>query len=197
MKKMLLAGILLFVLAALPVGTAQAATGSAYPWKDHAAPYTFLFGNHFDSHQQSQLQAGSTLVGFLYIHYTGETIDGIPVAEHMDCSTNPSACLAGWVIQGVPAQATMVGMDEMNMGMSQFCVSAATQRQLVGYSHFHWLDGPADDMGLSMGQAYPGYFLKLTARATFYFRHHPGDMPVLVTPGMDTTTHANVTVCEN
>lgn len=191
MKKILSAVILLIALAVLPAGPVLADTGSAYPWNNHAAPFTFLFGNHIDSHQQSQALTGGQLQGFLYIHYTGETINGIPVAEHTDCSADPSACVVGWVFQGVPAQATVVGMDEM--GMAQFCVNAATSRQLIGFSHFHWLGDPADDMGLQMGQSYTGYLLKLTARTTFYFRHH--DMQFLVTPGIDTTTHANVTAC--
>jgi hypothetical protein len=195
MKKMLLAVLLLITLTVMPAGTAQATTGSTYPWNNHAAPYTFLFGNHIDSHQQSLLTFRGKLVGYLYIHFTGEIINGIPVAEHMDCPTNPSACVAGWVIQGVPAKATVVGVDMANMSMSQFCVSSATKRILLGYSHFHWLGDPFDDMGLSIGQTYSGYLLKLTARRTFYFRHHPGDMPVLVTPGIDTSTHANVTTC--
>ncbi len=195
MMKMLLAVVLLMTMAVLPAAPVQAATGSAYPWKDHAAPYTFLFGNHIDSHQQSQVSSGGRLQGYLYIHYTGETINGIPVAEHMDCSTDPRACLVGWTIQGVPAQATVVGIDGTNMGMSQFCVSAATKSRLVGYSHFHWLGDPPDDMGLVLGQTYSGYLLKLTALTTFYFHHHPNDTPILVTPGIDTTSHVNVTTC--
>jgi hypothetical protein len=50
------------------------------------------------------------------------------------------------------------------------------------------------DMDIQLGQLYSGYLLKLTARATFYFNHHGGMF--LVTPGVDTTSHANVTSCD-
>ena len=192
MKRILLVILLLAVLAALPNEAVLAAAGTGYPWKDHAAPYTFLFGNHIDMHQQSQKIDGGLIQGFLYIRYTGETVNGIPVAEHTDCSMDPASCVVGWTFYGVPAQGTVVAMDEM--GMAQFCASAATLRRLVGYSHFHWLGDPPDDMGLQVGQTYSGYLLKLTARATFYFRHH-GDHLILVTPGVDTTSHANLTAC--
>lgn len=189
MRKLAILAILLALVLVLPTAGVLAATG--YPWRDHAAPYTFLFGNHIDTHQQSHLVSGGGLQGFLYIHYTGETIDGIPVAEHIDCGTDPSACLVGWALQGVPARATVTGFDDM--GMAQFCVSPEVARRTAGFSHFHWLGAPEDDMGLVQGQSYSGYLLKLTAVDTFYFQHH--DMTTLVKPGIDTTSHANVTVC--
>ncbi len=191
MKNMLLVILLLAAFVALPNSAVRASAGTAYPWKDHAAPYNFLFGNHIDTHQQSQKLAGGQLQGILYIRYTGETIDGIPVAEHTDCSMDPAACVAGWVFQGVPAQAAVVSMDEM--GMPRFCASAAILRKLVGFSHFHWLGEPMMDMDLLVGQIYSGYLLKLTALSAFYFRHH-SEM-ILVTPGVDTASHANITPC--
>jgi hypothetical protein len=190
MKKTFLAILIITALAALLNAPAMAGTG--YPWKDHAFPYTFLFGNHIDSHQQSKKVDGGQIQGFLYIHYTGETINGIPVAEHTECSADPSSCSAGWTFYGVLAQGRIVSKDEM--GMVQFCTSASTLRRLVGYSHFHWLGDPMDDMGLQTGKEYSGYLLKLTATSTFYFRHH-GEM-ILVTPGIDTTSHINVTTCK-
>jgi hypothetical protein len=188
MKKLTYLAIFLAILFALPTSAALAATG--YPWKNHASPYTFLFGNHIDSHQQSQKLSGGQVQGYLYIHYTGETIDGIPVAEHMDCSSDPSACLVGWVIQGIPATGTVVSKDEM--GMASFSVETDAARQLVGFSHFHWLGQPMEDIDLEVGQTYSGYLLKLTAVSTFYFRHH--DMLTLVKPGIDSSSHANVVV---
>ncbi len=192
MKNILLAILLLASLAALPNGAVLASAGTGYPWKDHAAPYPFLFGNHIDTHQQSRLLSGGQLQGFLYIHYTGETIDGIPVAEHIECPTDPAGCVVGWTFQGVPAQGTVVSKDEM--GMPQICISPAVLRRLAGFSHFHWLGDPMMDMDLLVGQTYSGYLLKLTARATFYFRHH-ADHLILVIPGVDTTSHANVMAC--
>ncbi len=190
MKKLSLA-LLLIAALMLPAKPSLAASGNAastsYPWRDHAAPYTFLFGNHIDMHQQTQLSGGS-LQGFLYIHYTGETIDGVPVAEHIDCSATPDDCTVGWVLSGVPAQGTVVATDAM--GMPLFRIDTPAARTLVGFSHFHWLGLPLEDMDLQVNQSYSGYLLKLTAVAKFYFRHH--DMLFLVTPGVDTESHANL-----
>jgi hypothetical protein len=190
-KKLLFSLVLIFAILIPFRSNALAASGSSYPWRDHAAPYTYLFGNHIDSHQQSETIDGGQIQGYLYIHYTGQTINGIPVAEHTDCSMDPTSCIVGWQIQGVSARATAVSMD--SMGMAQFCASAFTLRSLNGYSHFHWIGDPMMDMDIQIGQAYTGYLLKLTARTTFYFNHH--DSMVLVTPGVDTVSHANVTSC--
>lgn len=40
------------------------------------------------------------------------------------------------------------------------------------------------------GMTYDGYFLELTAKNTFVFRH--GDEEILVTPGIDLATHLNI-----
>lgn len=193
MKKFFVAFILLAALLTLPTGMVLAGSGSAYPWNSHAAPYAFLFGNHIDTHQQSQAVKGGPLQGYLYIHNTGQTINGVPVAEHIDCSTDPTGCKVGWSLYGVPAQAKVVSFDAM--GMPQFCMSASTLRQLTGYSHFHWLGNPYMETDLQVGASYSGYLLKLTAVNTFYFQHMSGMDPLLITPGIDTTSHANVTPC--
>ena len=52
--------------------------GDMYPWRNHAAPYPFQFGNDIDTHQQSRLRVDGSLWGFLYIRYTGVvTADGL------------------------------------------------------------------------------------------------------------------------
>ncbi len=191
MKKLIFSGLLLALFVSF-TGSARAASGSSYPWNDHAAPYTYLFGNHIDTHQQSQFMDGGQIQGYLYIRYTGQTINGVPVAEHSDCSMDPSSCLVGWQIQGVSAQATAVSFD--SMGMAQFCASASTLRNISGYTHFHWIGDPMMDMDIQLNQPYTGYLLKLTARSTFYFNHH-GSM-FLVTPGVYTVSHAKVTACK-
>ena len=58
-----------------------------------------------------------------------------------------------------------------------------------GYSHFHW-DGPMSAMGLEIGQAYEGYYLELTAKDNFAFRH--GSDLIYVTNGLDLATHTNI-----
>jgi len=177
----LLAGVLL-VLAG---GVAYAA---GLEWRDHAAPFSFLFGNHIDAHQQSRVKDGN-LQGFFYIQLTGgHTTDGIPVAMHGDCTMSPDACVAGWSIMGVPTTALLAGLD--SMGHPLWCVDASTLAKRPGYSHFHWLGAPEHAGELDIGQEFQGYLLQLRAIDTFYFMEHGGS---LVTPGIDTTSHYNIT----
>lgn len=78
------------VRALLGYGSANAA---GYPWKNHAAPYDFLFGNDIDGHQQTRLQQDGSLVGFLYIKFTGViTSDGYPVATHVNIVASFPSC---------------------------------------------------------------------------------------------------------
>jgi len=57
------------------------------PWRQHQAPFDFVFGNMIDGHQQSRLGRDGSLSGFLYIGHTGVvTRDGYPVATHADCN---------------------------------------------------------------------------------------------------------------
>jgi hypothetical protein len=179
----------LLATAALVAWTAPV-SAAGYPWRDHVAPFDFLFGNEIDTHQQShQVGGDSRIQGFLYIHYTGEIIDGIPVGEHTDCGAMPEACVAGWSFNGVRAEGTFIAHD----GLPLFCVDAQTVRRKRGDSHFHWLGDPAMGMGLVPGQTYDGYLIRLVAHDTFYFRHH--DDLTLVTSGIDTLSHANVEAC--
>ena len=64
-----------------------------YPWKNHAFPFDFLFGNHIDTHQQTQLKKDGEIFGFLYITLTGRTIDGLPEARHCDQNTPSDECI--------------------------------------------------------------------------------------------------------
>jgi hypothetical protein len=185
MNKVLVTALVICILLveATPVSAAS------YPWRDHAKPFDFLFGNEIDTHQQSRKVGGEKLQGSLYIHYTGETIDGIPVAEHMDCNAMPASCVAGWKFEGVKLDA-MVVSPEM---MPEFCAGAEDLANKQGYSHFHWLGDPQMGMDLVTGQVYSGYLMRLVAQSAFYFRHH--DTLILVTPGIDTVSHANIQTC--
>jgi hypothetical protein len=148
------------------------------PWSDHDPPFSFLFDNHIDTHQQSQLVGNDDLKGFFYIQFTSETINGTPVAVH-------GQDLAGWVISGTPVEATLLSTNPLI-----WCVDPSQIPEAPGYAHFHWIGSP----GLFMGQTLEGYLLKLTARATFYFRHEETGGLVLVTPGIDYASHQNVVV---
>lgn len=179
---LLLAGVSLLL-----VGTGfRPATG--YHWRDHATPFDFLFGNHIDTHQQSKIDGKDKLVGFLYIRFTGEyTEDGIPKAEHAKCAEVPDECTVGWVLKGIPISAVYMGHEHGQH--PQWGVAADDLPRQPGYTHFHWLDQSEHADGLTVGETYDGYLLKLTARETFFFEHHGG---FLVTPGIDYATHANI-----
>jgi len=129
--------LMLFTL--LFVNTTDTEAGG-YPWRDHAAPYDFLFGNNIDTHQQSKLNNNGELFGFLYITFiTGEEIDGIPIAEHCDDSTPPDDCEVGWIIKGKfigePNQPTFVfHQDDHPIWLVQ---SRNDIPQPGSYSHFH------------------------------------------------------------
>jgi hypothetical protein len=88
---------------------ASASWAQGYPWKNHAFPYDFHFGNHIDTHQQTRVQNNGDLFGYLYITFTGEiTPEGLPVFEHCQLDTPPQACVAGWILRGKPGNETFV-----------------------------------------------------------------------------------------
>lgn len=185
MRRILIITLLLLALFILSVGFALA---EGYTWRDHTSPFDFLFGNHIDSHQQTELLGNSQLQGFFYIRFTGEYIDGYPEAKHANCDEVAEECIVGWTLHGIPMSATFIapGTEQKH---PTWCVDPADLPEQRGYSHFHWLGLPAHAHDLVPGNTYDGFLLKLTARETFYFPHH-GDF--VVTPGIDTVTHANI-----
>ncbi len=184
MKKRLAISITLIMLI-LMTGTAAAA---GYAWKDHAAPFNFLFGNHIDTHQQSKVSNKGKLVGFFYIRFTGVTTDdGIPVAMHANCNQVPDECTVGWKLHGLTMQATL--LEKVPGEHPLWCIDPTDLPKQPGYSHFHWFGLPEHAGNLVVGDTYEGMLLKLTAVETFFFEHHGG---FEVTPGIDTATHANI-----
>jgi hypothetical protein len=181
--------LLVIVSLGLMIIWVTPALAAGYAWNNHASPFNYLFGNEIDTHQQSKSVGQGRLQGFLYIHYTGETINGIPVAEHTDCNSMPDACLVGWTFQGVKLDAQVMTADMF----PSFCTDAQTLARLPGYSHFHWIGDPMMGMDLVAGQVVTGYLMRMVAQTTFYFRHH--DTLTLVTPGVDTVSHANIQAC--
>lgn len=167
---LVIAVLLVFLL---PAG---AAAGS-YEWRDHAAPFDFRFGNHFDDHQQSELTGETGLTGFLYIAPTGEAVDGVPVVEH-------GTDTVGWGLKGIAMEATYCGHPEGEH--PAWVIDPGDMPRQRGFTHFHW-EGPHEN--LDVGESFDGYLLKLTAVDTFWFDHHG---LFLVTPGIDFETHANV-----
>ncbi len=178
---------LMVALAALIATGASVAAG--YPWRNHAPPFDFVFGNEIDTHQQTRTAADGALAGFLYVHYTGEsTADGFPVAVHDDCSS--TTCDVGWAIDGAPAPG--VFLYQVPDDHPVWLVDRADIPQPGAYAHFHWLGpGPADG---------PGYLLQLRAVGRFCFLHHAMGAGgtcrdrggVAVVPGIDIATHVNI-----
>ena len=180
-------------VALLVLGTVSV-LAEGYGWRDHAPPLDFLFDNHIDTHQQSKVAGKGKLEGFFYIRFTGDsTEDGTPIAKHADCNKVSDQCTVGWILDGIPMQATYLGHEKGSH--PEWYIDPADLPPQPGYSHFHWLGKP-DHPGkpepageLVKGETYQGYLLKLTARDTFFFEHHGG---FLVTPGIDEVTHANI-----
>ncbi len=169
----------------------QPETGN--PWRDHAMPFNFMFGNLIDNHQQTMLQPNGRLVGQIYIRFTGEEIDGVPVAIRADCTDPSLDCRVGWIVQGVPMQATLVQKSPR-----KWKVDPAMLPQMPGFNHFHWVGSPMKPCGLTLDDGvssvlYDGYLLKRTAVQEFYWfggsgnENHNGR---LVSPGID--PHSNV-----
>ena len=178
-------------------GTASQRSSEGYPWQNHDAPFDFLFGNHIDTHQQTKELGNNQLQGFFYIIFNGNEKEGVPVATHGNCNMKPDDCTVGWKLRGIPVQATLID-DHGDHGEGQhhptWCIDEDDMPNQPGYTHFHWLGQPEHPGGLTEGDTYDGYILKLTATKTFFFKHHGG---FLVTPGIDYETHANVvTECD-
>jgi hypothetical protein len=127
-------GTVILAIAAFAMTGEAVATG--YPWRDHAAPYDFLFGNEIDTHQQTRARVDGALAGFLYVHYTGEsTADGLPIALHEDCAT--TTCDVGWTVDGQPANAQF--LYHVPDDHPVWLVERADIPQPGAYGHFHWL----------------------------------------------------------
>ena len=187
--------MLSFLALALAAGAAQPA--EMYPWREHAPPLGFLFGNEIDGHQQSARTANGRLAGYLYIRFTGVvTQDGQPVATHADCAS-AGDCRVGWAFVGHPVRAKLVRQPMHDHPL--FWIGRADIPQPGSPSHFHWT-------GAAMPMPYldvDGYALELTAVGNFCFIHHGADAAsaaatcrdnggVPVRRGPDVATHLNI-----
>ena len=167
-----------------------------YPWRNHAAPFNFLFGNEIDTHQQSRLTRDGNLFGFFYIEFTGVvTKDLYRVATHVDCSATQD-CTVGWTLDGRRISATFLYGSEHDHPV--FLVSRPNIPQPGAFAHFHWL-GDMPPPGIPAN----GYLLQLTAVDKFCFIHHEaesatrtktcrGNGGVNVDRGTDIATHLNI-----
>ena len=157
------------------------------PWDEHADPFGFLFGNHFDTHQQSKVNGGKDkLVGFLYIEYT----DGTEGAEYGLSDAVHGTDTVGWVLDGHPVEEAVL-IEHTSGEHPVWCLDPEDIPRSKGYTHFHW-EGPGP---LMPGETYNGYLLKSTAIDSFYFSH--GSSSTIVIPGIDYISHENIEIDES
>jgi hypothetical protein len=190
--------IALLATAALFLSDARVADATdLYPWRNHAAPFNFLFGNEIDTHQQTRQTRERNLFGFFYIQFTGiVTKDFYRVATHVDCNAAASDCTVGWTLSGKPVQAKF--LYQVDDDHPVFLVRRADIPQPGAFAHFHWLGSmPAP------GAIAEGYLLQLTAVDKFCFIHHGAESAtsaktcrsnggVNVDLGIDIATHLNI-----
>jgi len=187
----LLGSLALFII------TADAAfAADLYPWRNHADPFSFLFGNDIDTHQQTRLARDGSLFGFFYVRFTGVvTKDRYSVATHVDCNSVPD-CVVGWTLNGQSANATFLYQTQSDHPV--FLVARPDIPQPGAHAHFHWQGNMP-----SLGQAVTGYLLQLTAVDRFCFIHDGAETAasnktcrenggVNVDRGTDIATHLNI-----
>lgn len=102
-------------------------------WMDHKQPYTFLFGNHIDTHQETRLGSDGNLEGFFYVFWDEtESVEGLPVAKHCTKPEHYAAgCFAAWNIDAMPC------IEEVNGCKATFLYH--------NDDHPVWLVGPRTD----------------------------------------------------
>ena len=186
---------LLAILALSVSAPGVTVAADLYPWRDHAAPFGFRFGNDIDTHQQTRKSRDGSLFGFFYIRFTGiVTRDRYGVATHVDCSATPD-CTVGWTLNGKPVTATF--LYQVPPDHPVFLVVRPDIPQPGAFAHFHWL-GNLPSTGSTNG-----YLLQLTAVDRFCFIHDGAENAtssrtcrenggVNVDPGIDIATHVNI-----
>lgn len=132
--------------------------------------FDFLFGNHIDTHQQTNLSTVKAtgdplgLTGNLLIFFTGgnDPVSGLPLARHPRgaaysevCGVGGFVCVTGWVIKGVPGAAKFVSHSGVNGDdHAVWLVNREPDELLAGVSaipqpgfktHFHWISQSSGD----------------------------------------------------
>ena len=189
----------------------------------HDAPYDFFFGNHIDTHQETKLKIKNdnpvSLKGFFYIIFTGDTdtVSGLPIARHPrgaghdeECGADDIDCVAGWLIDAVPAKAKFLFHSGVNGNDHPvWMVNRVDIPQPGSFTHFHWIattssdpraatDVPAEcdvEMASELDNnaenvVCPGWLMQIKAIKKFAFDH--GGEIVPVSPGIDNATHLNL-----
>ncbi len=135
-------------------------TGPGKPWRNHAAPWDFLWDNALDNTHEFKTTANGNLVGFMYVEFTeGDTAAG---------GTDAVA----WNVHGRAAEAHWDSTESM------WVVALVDVPRGDGFVHWHPLGDEEAAQGM---ESAPGYFLKHVALYDFFFT--PQDR--WVTEGID------------
>lgn len=164
----------LFYGALLLAFSTAPAQASGFRWHDHAAPYTFLFGNHIDTHQETRLKRDGSLDGFFYVVHLDQDGDGLldtaedgtPIKRHCTRPEHYPDCEVGWHIRAVPCIEEINGCTAMFLyhqhdhpvwligpylrtqdGETFLSGSRAPIPQPGSPSHYHWLTDGTDHDG--------------------------------------------------
>ena len=156
------------------LGLMSAATVVHAAKEFHSKPFDFLFGNHIDTHQETNLKTKNNtgdpeeLFGKFYIIFTGATdpTSGLPVARHprglaSDDSFDERCgitvdCVTGWEIRGVPGAAKFVSHSGVNGDdhplwlVNRAEEATAPEAGMVipqpgSFTHFHWITYDSTD----------------------------------------------------
>jgi len=172
---------------------------TGYKWNGHKGKFNFTFGNLIDNHQQTRFLKNGALQGYIYIQFTGDYIDGVPVARRANCNDPTLDCRVGWEVIGIPVR----GAKLIQRGPRLWELDPAFLPADSEFVHFHWTiletydPNPPKPCGLitkaeNENMSYNGYLFKRTAVTTFYWLGGNPDKENgrLVTAGVD--LHSNI-----
>jgi hypothetical protein len=187
MKKQLFPSATVLMIA---VVVAQGVWASGFNWQDHAEPYSFLFGNHIDTHQQTRLKDSGELAGFLYIVFEDRdedgvidtTEDGLRIAGHCTRPEDYAACEMGWQLRAKPCIEEVNGCEAMylyhqhdhpvwligprlrEMHNETFLGGSRLPIPQPGFpGHLHWLSEESEHEGSHGSMMLPGSIEELEA----------------------------------
>ena len=143
--------ITIAIMGSLAVAaSAWADNNQTQPWNFHKNPFSFLFGNHIDTHQQMMLNKDGSLSGFLYVTRVvtngvpARTPDGTPLFAHCLVPSDYPTCQAGWTLTAYPCIKEINGCTAtFEWHNNDHPVWLIGDRNMVPQpgrpTHFHWL----------------------------------------------------------
>lgn len=206
-------GVFIMLLAFMPVAQAGGLL--------HQGSWTYLFGNHIDTHQETRLKSDGTLKGRFYIIFTGATdpVSGLPIARHPRgadhnevCGVDPIDCVVGWTMRGIPASAKFLYHSGVNGDDHPvWLVNRVDIPNPGSYTHFHWItttstDDRAGSVSADCDKTNAGQLetqapdaINDTCQGWFLqifaireFAFEHGGERIPVSPGFDNSTHLNL-----